>query len=481
MPVVKLANGLVLPPLGLGTNTFGKVDHNWNGEINFSTTEIVTALQAGYRFLDTAIVYRNEEVVGLALKESGLAREEVIVQTKLPVIAHYIKDEVAIRSAVQDSLARLDTHYIDILLIHQPRPSDEENLRIYQVLEALVDEGKVRHLGVSNFSISQLDYLLKHSRIKPILNQIEIHPGYWNEELVDFCLAHHVLAQAWSPLFRTSKADQKVLESIASQYHKSWAQIVIAYMIEKGIHVIVKSHDEKRQKENLNVFDFSLTAEDKARIAALNIPNFRRLGLLGGTGLIGKVLTMEALRMGYEVVNVSLDGAIMPQRHLEIIKHDIKQSVALASRLEHVDALIVSLNDEKEEEYLYIHLKAIEIARRIQKPLIVVGTSSVLYHPDKRGRLIDEVEASRYALEKARVEVLDLLSQHRDIDWTYLAPARHIDTRHIHQPYNLGGDIMLKDKDGQSRVGIIDLVDVALLISDQQDNYHHQVVSIASR
>ncbi|HKM02784.1 MAG TPA: aldo/keto reductase, partial [Bacilli bacterium] len=161
MQVVKLNNGIELPTIGLGTNTFGKVDNNWNGEINFKTKEIETALKAGYTFLDTAIVYRNEAVLGLGYKKAGILRHRVYLQTKLPSSGLYVKDENAIREAIGESLHKLATSYIDVVLIHQPRPIDEENLKIYQVLEKLVDEGKINTIGVSNFSIAQLDYLLK--------------------------------------------------------------------------------------------------------------------------------------------------------------------------------------------------------------------------------------------------------------------------------------------------------------------------------
>lgn len=172
MQVVKLTNGIEVPLIGLGTNTFGKHNHNWNGELNFDTREIENALEVGYKFFDAAIVYRNEAVLGLAYKSAKVFRHHIFLQTKLPTRGNYIKDEETIREAIGESLHKLSTSYIDVVLIHQPRPVDEENLRVYRVLEKLVDEGKINAIGVSNFSISQLDYLLKHARIKPAINQI---------------------------------------------------------------------------------------------------------------------------------------------------------------------------------------------------------------------------------------------------------------------------------------------------------------------
>ncbi len=480
MQVVALTNGTTLPLIGLGTNTFGKVANNWNGALNYQTKEIESAIHLGYTFLDTAIVYRNEAVIGLGYKAAGKRREDLIIQTKLPVSSHYIKDEKAIRTAIENSLRAIDSDYIDIVLIHQPRPSDEENLRIYRVLETLVDEGKIRMLGVSNFSIVQLDYLLTHARHRPVVNQIEIHPGYWNEELVTYCLNMNVIPQAWSPLFRTSKHDQHILGQIGKKYDKTWAQVVIRYLTQKGVMVITKSHDERRQKDNLNVFDFTLTSEECQQIAALNTPNFPRLGVLGGTGFIGKSLTIEALRIGYQVVNVSIDGHIMPQRHLTIVEQDVRDVEPLATKLSGVDYLITALNDERADEYLFIHLKAIELALRLNVPLIVIGTYTNLYESNLQTRLIDRLEKTDKQVEQVKMEVLDLLKKHPSLAWTYIAPSPHVDSRFIHQPYQVGGSVVLTNKNGKAEVSIVDLVDFALLVADAQANVNHQILTIAS-
>lgn len=345
MQVVTLNNGITLPLIGLGTNTFGKVNNHWHGEINFETKEIESALRLGYTFLDTAIVYRNEAVVGLAYKKAKVLRHHVFLQTKLPSSGLYIKDEEAIREAIGESLHKLSTSYIDVVLMHQPRPKDEENLKIYRVLEKLVDEGKIITIGVSNFSIEQLDYLLKHARIKPSINQIEIHPGYWNEDLIAFCQKNHVIVQAWSPLFRTSEADRLSLIEIGKKYQKSWAQVVIRYLVEQGVMVITKSHEPARQLENISVFDFSLSEEDKVAIKAMNHQNFPKLAILGGTGFVGVPLTMEGLRLGFDVINVSRHAKFMPQRHLTLVKADILEANHLSDELKDVDTLICTLND----------------------------------------------------------------------------------------------------------------------------------------
>jgi len=481
MQVVKLFNGVKLPLIALGTNTFGKVDHNWNGAINYQTKEIETALKAGYRFLDTAIVYRNEEVVGLAVQKSGLAREEVFIQTKLPSSASYTKDEEAIRRAVNESLGRLATSYIDVMLIHQPRPSDEENLRIYRVLENLVDEGKIKMLGVSNFSASQLDYLLKHTRIKPLFNQIEVHPGYWNEELIAFCQSHDVLVQAWSPLFRTSSKDQEVLTKIANKYHKSWAQVVLRYLVEKNVMVISKSHHEERQKENINIFDFTLSEEDKVNIASLNKPNFTKVAILGGTGFVGRALTSEALRLGYEVYNVSRHGGVMPQRHLYNIHCDVNNIEALSKSLREVDSIITSLNDNDASEYLKTHLGALEIAKKLNKPLIVIGSYTNLLMENKREIVFDTLDEKTKLLEQGRFALLKELNKNKDVNWTYISPSINVTKMHIHQPYKTATNIVLKDQFNESTISVIDLVDFALEISDRQKDFNHQQLTICNK
>lgn len=480
MQVVKLSNGLTLPLIGLGTNTFGKVNHNWNGEINFETKEIETALKLGYTFLDTAIVYRNEEVVGLAYKKAGVLRNDVFLQTKLPSSHAYIKDEVSIRKALGESLNKFSTSYIDVVLMHQPRPSDEDNLRIYRVLEKMVDEGKINILGVSNFSISQLDYLLKHARIKPAINQIEVHPGYWNEELIAFCQANKVLVQAWSPLFRTSDEYRQQLIDIGNNYNKTWAQVVVRYLIEKGVMVIVKSHDEKRQKENLDVFDFALLEDDRKKIANLNVPNFPRLGILGGTGFVGKALTSEALRIGYQVYNVSLDGKVMPQRHLEIIEVNLLTKHNLDIKLKEVDTLIATLN-EKGETYLDLYKEALELAKVLNKPLIIIGTFSNLLDSHGKATLFEGLSEEEQKEEMHRYQLLNLLAKYHMVNWTYVSPSKLVNPNWLHHPYQVGGHIALFDKEGKCEISVIDLVDFALEIASKQKDYNHQQLTIGNR
>lgn len=479
MKFVRLNNGIELPLIGMGTNTFGKHNHNWNGELDFDTREIECAFKVGYTFFDTAIVYRNEAVLGLAHRSAKVMRHHFFLQTKLPGFGLYIKDEEAIREAIGESLHKLSTSYIDVVLIHQPTPSDEDNLRIYKVLEKLVDEGKINSIGVSNFSISQLDYLLKHARIKPAINQIEIHPGYWNEALVDFCQENGVTVQAWSPLFRTSDVYKATLTKIGEKYGKSWAQVVIRYLIQKGIMVIAKSHDEQRQLENLSVFDFELTGEENALIGSLNQASFPKLAILGGSGFVGKVLNSEALRLGYEVINVSLDGKIMPANHLQIIKTDITKDKELLASIKDSDYIITCLNGDK-DDYVKAHQSAIEIARKLNKPLIVIGTFSNLLVKNLNKKCVETLSDDK-EVEILRAKVLDILKEQEDLRWTYVSPSRNVDKYQRHHDYNIGGSVLLEDKHGLSEISVVDLVDFALEVATKQEQFDKQQLTICNR
>lgn len=269
MEYVTLNTGIQLPVIGSGTNTFGKVDHQYMGEINDDTSEILDAIALGYRHFDTAIMYRNERVVGKALKESGLDRKEFFITSKIPGEEQYYRDEQAVHEGVQQSLAALDTDYIDLYLIHHPWDNNDQIALVWRVLESYVEKGILKAIGVSNFSPEQLDALMKHSTIKPAVNQIESHPGKWNQEWIDFCLNHHVVPEAWGPLTRVSDEAKHTLSMIGDYYGKTWAQVILRYQLDQGVVVIPKSHHHGRQKQNLELFDFELIPKDRETIATL--------------------------------------------------------------------------------------------------------------------------------------------------------------------------------------------------------------------
>lgn len=269
METIELNTGIQIPVIGSGTNTFGKENREYQGAINDDTTELLTAIKLGYRHFDTAISYRNEAVVGKAIKESGIDRSEFFLTSKIPGKPEHTQDAAAVKASVEASLAALQTESIDLYLIHHPWDNLAEIAAVWAVLEAYVDKGVLKAIGVSNFQEEELSYLLANSRIKPAVNQIESHPGKWNDAIIAYSLANQVVPEAWGPLSRISEAARETLTQIGEAYQKTWSQVVLRYQIERGAIVIPKSHSEKHQAENLALFDFALTAEEKAVIKEL--------------------------------------------------------------------------------------------------------------------------------------------------------------------------------------------------------------------
>ncbi len=259
-------NGRKIPILGTGTNTFGKENNVFGGKITFDTTELRSAIDLGYRLIDTAIYYRNEAVIGKAVRESNVDRGEFFVTSKIPPEKEYTETDDLVRHHVEQSLNELDIDYIDLYLIHFPLESNEENLRVWRVLETFVDRGSLKSIGVSNFNEDQLAYLLEHARIKPVLNQFQSYPGKHQQSLIDFCKANDVIPEAYQSFAKLDDATKNQLVEIAKSYHKTWSQIILNYQINEGLVVIPKSHSKQHQFENIDVFDFELSAEDTKTI-----------------------------------------------------------------------------------------------------------------------------------------------------------------------------------------------------------------------
>ncbi len=266
MNYLSLNNGIEIPVIGTGTNTFGKENHQFSGVINNTTEEIENALHSGYTLIDTAIAYRNEAVVAMAIKKSGSDRSKLFLTSKIPAAAEYTQSDKHIEDAIESSLKALDTDTIDLYLLHFPLEKNEDNARVWKVLEKYAEKGTLKSIGVSNFNIDQLSYLLDHSKIKPAVNQLQSHPGLWQDDLIEFCQSHQVAVEAWGPISKVSEEAKQKLTLIGEKYHKTWVQVVLRYQIERNVIVIPKSHDKERQKQNLDIFDFSLTDEDKVVI-----------------------------------------------------------------------------------------------------------------------------------------------------------------------------------------------------------------------
>lgn len=268
METVELNNGLTFPILGTGTNTYGKENNDYNGELNGNFSALESAIDLGYRLIDTAISYRNEAGVGDTVAKSGIAREKFYLTTKIPARDEYIKDKETIRKTIENSLKNMQSDYIDLYLIHHPIEETEKLKQTWEVLEEYVESGQLKAIGISNFKIEDLKTLDSFAMVKPAVNQIQINPTHWNEEIVNYCLDNNIVPEAWGPM-KTTKEQRGKLEGIGDKYGKSWGQVLLRYYIQQDIMVIPKSHNSKNQQANLDIFDFDLTNEDLLKISSL--------------------------------------------------------------------------------------------------------------------------------------------------------------------------------------------------------------------
>lgn len=266
MEYLTLYNGFKVPFVGIGTNTFGKVDNQFSSAINMDTKELLYAYDNGYRLVDTAIMYRNEQVIIKSIKDSKLDRKDVIVTSKIPTKNIDLDSEQAMNQMIQSSIDIFEG-YVDIYLIHHPSEDNQVNLKIWQKLEEKYLQGQFKVIGVSNFSVDQLNYLMQHAKIKPMMNQIESNPAKWQNELISFCIKNDIAPVAWGPL--DPVPNKELLTQIGKAYNKSWAQVLLKYQVMRGVIVIPKSHNKERQFENINIFDFTLSALDIKKIEGL--------------------------------------------------------------------------------------------------------------------------------------------------------------------------------------------------------------------
>lgn len=263
-PFLTLRDGIRMPQLGLGV---------WQVPNAQAAQVVGEALRVGYRAVDTAAVYGNEEGVGQAIRESGLPREEVFVTTK---VWNTDQGYDATLRAMETSLTLLGLEYVDLYLIHWPVPAQDRFLETWRALERLHADGKARSIGVSNFKIPHLERLLDASEVVPSVNQIELHPYLQQREQREFHAKHGIATESWSPLAKGQILGDPVVGAIAAKHGKSPAQVVIRWHLDSGLIVIPKSATPSRLPENLAAMDFALDAEDMARLAALD--QGRRVG-----------------------------------------------------------------------------------------------------------------------------------------------------------------------------------------------------------
>ncbi|ASR49022.1 aldo/keto reductase [Paenibacillus kribbensis] len=252
-----LNNGVQMPWLGFGT---------YKAEGNEVYEAVKIAIEAGYRSIDTAAIYGNEDLVGQAIRDSGADRENLFVTTKL-----WNQDQGydSTLRAFEESRKRLGLDIIDLYLIHWP--GKDKYKETWKAFERLYEEGSVRAIGVSNFQVHHLENLLKDSNVVPVINQVELHPRLTQQELHQYCREHQIQLESWSPLMKGKLTEQADIVEIAAKYGKTSSQVILRWHLDRGIVTIPKSVTAHRIRENADLFDFELTAEDINRINALHL------------------------------------------------------------------------------------------------------------------------------------------------------------------------------------------------------------------
>ena len=263
MTTVTLNDGRTMPQLGFGV---------WQIEPEGGATAVYTALKEGYRLIDTAAIYGNEEGVGAGIRLSAVPRDEIYLTTKL-----WNPQHGAAADALDESLARLDTPYVDLYLIHWPTPKQDLYVEAWKTMIELRKAAKTTSIGVSNFTVANLKRIMDETGVVPAVNQIELHPGFPQEELRAFHAEHGIVTESWSPIGQgKGLLEDPKLAEIGRKHGKTPAQIVLRWHLELGLVAIPKSVTPSRIKENLDVFDFRLDADDMAAIKGLE--NGQRLG-----------------------------------------------------------------------------------------------------------------------------------------------------------------------------------------------------------
>lgn len=258
VPTIALNNGVKMPMLGFGTNTL-------RGDVG--TRSVADAISVGYRLVDTATIYGNEEAVGKGIAKSGIDRSELFVTSKL-----WVDDSgyESAKKALETSLDKLGLDYLDLYLIHRPRGDIKGS---WKAMQELCEAGKIRAIGVSNFDAGQIRDLMKEARIKPAVNQIETHVFFQQYEAHEFLKASNIQMEAWSPFAagRNGVFTNPVLAEIGQKYGKTNAQVCLRWLNQRGIVAIPRSSNKEHMIENLDIFDFELDVADMKAIATLDL------------------------------------------------------------------------------------------------------------------------------------------------------------------------------------------------------------------
>ena len=259
-PTLPLRNGADIPVLGIGTSPLRGAE---------SATQVRTALEAGYRLIDTAENYRNEDAVGQAIRDSGIDRSEIFITTKFNRRWHGVD---GVRQAYEASLERLGVDYIDLLLVHWPNPDQDRYVDALRGLQAILDKGGLRAIGTSNFKPAHLRRVLDEAGITPDVNQIQLSPYSTRSASRAYDAAHGIVTESWSPLGASSDELRKdpVITGIAKEHGKSPTQVALRWHIQLGLIAIPRSGNPGRIAENIDIFDFELTEQEMTTISGLD-------------------------------------------------------------------------------------------------------------------------------------------------------------------------------------------------------------------
>ena len=256
---MKLNNGIEIPSIGLGT---WLIDNDKVADI------IINAVKIGYRHIDTAQAYGNEEGVGIGIKKCGIPRKELFITSKIR--AEY-KDYETAKKSINDSLNKLGLDYIDLMIIHSPQPWDEfretnnnyykENLEVWRALQDAYTEGKVKAIGVSNFHIADLKNIIDNAKIKPMVNQVLSHPGQTPFDIIEYCNKNNIIVEAYSPIAHGEADRIMTVNQMAEKYNKTFAQICLKHQLQLGLVVLPKASNVEHLKENFSL-NFELSSQD---------------------------------------------------------------------------------------------------------------------------------------------------------------------------------------------------------------------------
>jgi diketogulonate reductase-like aldo/keto reductase len=258
VPPIRLNDGRSMPQLGFGV---------WQVQNHEAKSIVTEAISAGYRSIDTAAVYGNEEGVGEAVHASPVPREELFITTKVWNDRHGYDAALA---AFDESLARLKLDFVDLYLIHWPLPRGEAYLDTWRALIRLREEGRAKSIGVSNFKIPHLRRLMDETGVAPVLNQIELHPRFQQKELRAFHSERGIATESWSPLGQGTLMTDETLAGIGRKYGKTPVQVILRWHLDNGLIAIPKSATPSRIRENIDVFDFTLAADDMSALAGFD-------------------------------------------------------------------------------------------------------------------------------------------------------------------------------------------------------------------